>query len=41
MAALVAGGVGLVALNFPYKTGLLLAALAGILTGLALEGRRE
>ena len=33
-AALVAGLVGLLAFNFPYKTGLLLAALIGIITGL-------
>ena len=37
-AALVAGLVGLLTMNFPYKTGLLLAALIGILTGLAVEG---
>ena len=38
-AAVVAGLVGLMAINFPYKTGLLLAALIGILTGLWIEGR--
>jgi len=38
-AALVAGLVGLLAANFPYKTGLLLAALIGIITGLVIEGR--
>ena len=38
-AALVAGLVGLLAFNFPYKTGLLLAALIGIITGLVIEGR--
>jgi 4-azaleucine resistance transporter AzlC len=38
-AALVAGLVGLLAFGFPYKTGLLLAALIGILTGLLVEGR--
>jgi 4-azaleucine resistance transporter AzlC len=38
-AALVAGLVGLVTANFPYKTGLLLAALIGIITGLIIEGR--
>ncbi len=38
-AALVAGVVGLLALGFPYKTGLLLAAMIGILTGLLVEGR--
>ena len=40
-AALVAGTVGLLAFGFPYKTGLLLAALTGILTGLLVEGRRK
>jgi 4-azaleucine resistance transporter AzlC len=38
-AAIVAGLVGVLAVGFPYKTGLLLAAFTGILTGLALEGR--
>ena len=38
-AALMAGLVGLLAFNFPYKTGLLLAALIGIITGLVIEGR--
>ena len=38
-AALVAGLVGLLAFNFPYKTGLMLAALIGIITGLVIEGR--
>jgi 4-azaleucine resistance transporter AzlC len=38
-AALVAGLVGLLAFGLPYKTGLLLAALIGILTGLLVEGR--
>ena len=40
-AALVAGLVGLLAFNFPYKTGLLLAALVGIITGLIIEGRQK
>jgi 4-azaleucine resistance transporter AzlC len=40
-AALVAGLVGLLAMNFPYKTGLLLAALIGIVTGLGIEGRQK
>ena len=40
-AALVAGLVGLVAINFPYKTGLLAAALIGILTGMLIEGKPE
>jgi hypothetical protein len=39
VAAIVAGVVGLLAFGFPYKTGLLLAALIGILTGLLIEGR--
>ncbi len=39
-AALVAAGAGLLAVNLPYKTGLLVAALLGILVGMALEGRR-
>jgi len=39
-AALVAGLSGVAAVNFPYKTGLLLAAAVGILTGLALERRQ-
>ena len=38
-AALVAGVVGLLAMGFPYKTGLLLAALIGILIGLLIEGK--
>jgi 4-azaleucine resistance transporter AzlC len=38
-AALVAGAVGLLVFGLPYKTGLLLAALIGILTGLLVEGR--
>ena len=38
-SALVAGLVWLLAANFPYKTGLLLAALIGIITGLVIEGR--
>jgi 4-azaleucine resistance transporter AzlC len=40
-AALAAGLVGLLAFYFPYKTGLLLAALIGIITGLVIEGRPE
>jgi 4-azaleucine resistance transporter AzlC len=40
-AAVVAGVVGLLATNFPYKTGLLAAALLGIVTGLVLEGRKK
>jgi 4-azaleucine resistance transporter AzlC len=37
-AALVAAVIGLLAFGLPYKTGLLLAALTGILTGLLVEG---
>jgi 4-azaleucine resistance transporter AzlC len=40
-AAIVAALVGLLAINLPYKTGLLLAALIGILTGLWIEGREK
>lgn len=39
-AAVTAAVVGLLTMNFPYKTGLLVAALTGILAGLAVEGRR-
>ena len=39
VAALVAGLVGLLAVDFPYKTGLLAAAFIGILAGLAIEGK--
>jgi 4-azaleucine resistance transporter AzlC len=39
-ASIVAALTGLLAINFPFKTGLLLAALLGILIGMALEGRR-
>jgi predicted branched-subunit amino acid permease len=40
-AAAMAGVIGLLAMNFPYKTGLLAAALIGILTGLVIEGRQK
>ncbi len=40
-AVLVAGLIGLLAANLPYKTGLLAAALIGIVTGLVLEGRQK
>jgi 4-azaleucine resistance transporter AzlC len=36
-SALVAGAVGLLGMGFPFKTGLLLASLTGILVGLLLE----
>jgi 4-azaleucine resistance transporter AzlC len=38
-AAVSAGAIGLLAFGLPYKTGLVLAALIGILTGLLVEGR--
>jgi 4-azaleucine resistance transporter AzlC len=40
-SALAAGLVGLLAIAFPYKTGLLAAALIGILSGLVIEGRQK
>jgi 4-azaleucine resistance transporter AzlC len=40
-AALSAGAVALVAYSLPYKLGLILAALVGILVGTILEGRRS
>ncbi len=39
-AAVVAAAVGLVAAGLPFKTGLLLAALAGIFAGMVAEKRR-
>jgi 4-azaleucine resistance transporter AzlC len=39
-AAVVAGVIGLLTINLPYKTGLLAAALIGILTGLVVERKR-
>ncbi len=39
-AALSAGAVALLTYSLPYKLGLILAALTGILAGLLLEGRR-
>ena len=39
-AALSAGAVALVAFSLPYKLGLILAALVGILVGTLLEGRK-
>lgn len=41
VAAAVAALGGLLTINFPYKTGILVAALAGILAGLAVEARRK
>jgi predicted branched-subunit amino acid permease len=38
-AAVVASLIGVLAMDFPLKTGLLVAALAGILTGLVTERR--
>lgn len=38
-AALTASLVGVLAMNLPYKTGLLAAALVGILAGMVIEGR--
>ena len=38
-AAVMAGAVGLLAFSLPYKTGLLLAAFTGILTGLLIEAK--
>jgi 4-azaleucine resistance transporter AzlC len=40
-AALAAAAVALAARGLPYKLGLMLAALAGVLVGLWLEGRAE
>lgn len=37
VAALAAGGVGVLGVGLPYKLGLMLAALAGIVAGLAIE----
>jgi 4-azaleucine resistance transporter AzlC len=40
-ASLVAGIVGLLGYGLPYRTGLLLAALIGILVGLVVEGKSK
>jgi predicted branched-subunit amino acid permease len=40
-AALSAGAVALIAFSLPYKLGLILAALVGILVGTVLEGRKS
>ena len=37
VSALVAGVIGILAMDFPYKTGLLLAGLCGILAGVMVE----
>jgi predicted branched-subunit amino acid permease len=41
VSAIVAGIVGLLAINFPYKTGLLVAGFSGILAGLFVESRKR
>ncbi len=38
-AALTAGVISIVALDMPYKLGLVVAAVAGILAGMLVEGR--
>lgn len=38
-AALVAGGVGVLAINLPYKLGLMLAALLGVITGMIVQNQ--
>jgi 4-azaleucine resistance transporter AzlC len=40
-AAVVAAGVGLLGAGLPFKTGLLIAALVGIVAGMAVEGRTK
>jgi predicted branched-subunit amino acid permease len=40
-AALSAGTVALLAFNLPFKLGLILAALVGILIGTVLENRKS
>jgi predicted branched-subunit amino acid permease len=39
-AALSAGSVAILTFNMPYKLGLIVAALVGILVGILVEGRR-
>ncbi len=39
-AALTAGCAGLLGMSLPYKSGLLMAALIGIVTGLLMEGKK-
>lgn len=41
VAAVAAGAVGLLAMNLPLRTGLLVAALVGILAGMAVERGRS
>jgi 4-azaleucine resistance transporter AzlC len=38
-AALVAGGVGVLAINLPYKLGLMLAALLGVIAGMIAQNQ--
>jgi len=40
-AAVTAAVIGVMAMNFPFKLGLLAAALLGILVGMAVEGKRS
>ncbi|HVP18650.1 MAG TPA: AzlC family ABC transporter permease [Spirochaetia bacterium] len=40
-AAAIAGALGLAAVGLPYKTGILVAALVGILVGMLVEGRKR
>ena len=40
-AAVIAGVLGLAAGGLPYKTGIIVAALVGILVGMLVEGRRQ
>ena len=40
-AAVIAGALGLLAGGLPYKTGILVAALVGILVGMLVEGRSK
>ncbi|MBI4787390.1 MAG: AzlC family ABC transporter permease [Chloroflexi bacterium] len=41
VAALVAGGVGVLTIGLPYKLGLTLAALLGIAAGMAIKSNRQ
>jgi len=40
-AAVIAGVLGLAAAGLPYKTGIIVAALVGILVGMLVEGRKR